>query len=225
MSFEKYEVMKEFLKIADDNDLLGLKKEAAPAKNPHKEDDKVVVDKRKNEPEKSIIEEAHPEPVYVAEARGDGGLVENDIEQQKKLIEIVNKMPTGSLVGRYASAAVELIRMANKCDDIGHEEAADTLTDAALKLFAAPFDEDWDDPLMFDPEIEMLAEMSPLERKVWKAKKQGLDVCGVCGEEDCNLPEEECAKNHGYDVDEDLSMYPDRPPDEEDLPFEEAPGE
>lgn len=134
MSLEKHEVMNEFLRIAEEQDLLGLKKTAAPEKNPHQEDLKTIEEKRLKSPEKSIIEEAHPESVYVAEARGDGGLVENQIEQQKKLIEMINKMPTGSLVGRYALVANELVKMADECDRIEEEEVADVLTDAATKL-------------------------------------------------------------------------------------------
>ena len=134
MSLEKYDVMREFLKIAEETDLLGLKKTASPSPNPHAEDKKVIEEKRQKSPEKSIIEEAHPEPVYVAEARGDGGLVENQIEQQKKLIEMLNKMPTGSLVGRYASMATELVKIANMCDEYDMSEAADLITEAASDL-------------------------------------------------------------------------------------------
>lgn len=132
MSFEKSEVMVEFLKLAEAQ---GLAKTAAPSKNPNQEDLKTIEEKRVKVPEKNIIDEAHPESVYIAEARGDGGLVENQNEQQKKLIEMINKMPTGSLVGRYASMATELVKMANVCDDEGAHEAADLLTDAADKLF------------------------------------------------------------------------------------------
>lgn len=134
MSLEKYDVMKEFLRIAEKEDLLGLKKTAAPAKNPNAEDEKTLKEKRQKAPEKSVIEEAHPESVYIAEARGDGGLVENVIEQQKRIIEMINKMPTGSLVGRYASAAYELVKAANECDEAGLETAADLLTEAASGL-------------------------------------------------------------------------------------------
>jgi hypothetical protein len=133
MDWEKSEVMSEFVKIASETNLL---KDAAPEPNPYVEDKKVIEEKRLPEPEKSIMEVAHPKPVYIAEARGDGGLVENEIENQKKMIEIVNKMPTGALVGRYASSALELIKIANCCDEIGEMAAADILTDAAKKLFA-----------------------------------------------------------------------------------------
>lgn len=121
-------VIDEFLKIAEKKDFLN--KTAYPAPNPYGEDKKVIEEKRLPPPKKSIIEEAHPEPVYVAEARGDGGLVENEIEQQKKTIEMINKAPNGSLLGRYANVAHELVKIANMCDDIGAETASDMITDA-----------------------------------------------------------------------------------------------
>lgn len=123
--------MGEFLKIAAEQNLL---KEALPEKNPHQEDLKTIEEKRLKPKEKSIIEEAHPEPVYVAEARGDGGLVENQVEQQKKLIRMINKMPTGSLVGRYASATMGLLKLANDCDDVGETDTANLLTELADQL-------------------------------------------------------------------------------------------
>ena len=145
MSLEKYDVMREFLKIAEEKDLLGLKKVAYPSPNPNQEDPKTIEEKRLKSPEKSIIEEAHPESVYIAEARGDGGLVENQIEQQKKLIEMINKMPTGSLVGRYAHAINELVKVADRLDEIGEAELSDMVYDKALILFdkidELPFEE------------------------------------------------------------------------------------
>lgn len=133
MDWEKSSVMSEFIKIAEAQNLLGIKT-AQPEPNPYQEDLKTIEEKRLKSPEKSIIEEAHPDPVYVAESRGDGGLVENEIEHQKKTIEILNKMPTGSLVGRYASVVDQLVKLANACDDVGQIEAADILTSATKDL-------------------------------------------------------------------------------------------
>lgn len=145
MNFEKYDVIREFLKIAEEKDLLGIKKTASPSPNPYVEDNKVIEEKRQKFPEKNIIEQAHPESVYIAEARGDGGLVENQIEQQNKLIEMLNKMPTGSLVGRYAHAINELVKVADRLDDIGETDLSDVVYDKALILFEKiddlPFEE------------------------------------------------------------------------------------
>lgn len=131
MSWEKYEVMSEFLKIASEN---GMIKEALPEKNPHQEDLKTIEQKRLKPAKKNIIEVAHPEPVYVAEAKGDGGLVENQVEQQNKIIQMINKMPTGSLIGRYAQATTTLVKLAADFDDVGEFEMANMLTDVAGKL-------------------------------------------------------------------------------------------
>jgi len=144
MDWNNSDVMVEFAKIAKDGDLLGLKKTAAPAPNPYQEDKKTIEEKRLKTPEKNIMELAHPEPVYIAESQGDGALVENEIENQKKMIEIINKMPTGSLVHRYATAIGALIKMADACDANGEDKAAELLTDAATKLLddveKLPFD-------------------------------------------------------------------------------------
>ncbi len=127
-------VWAEFLKIADSQNLLGLKKTASVEPNPYQEDLKTIEEKRLKSPEKHIMEIAHPNPVYIAEARGDGGLVENEIEHQQKIIEMLNKHPTGSLVGRYAHAISNLVKLAELCDNIGETIAADCLTDAAQEL-------------------------------------------------------------------------------------------
>lgn len=129
MSWEKSAVMVEFMKIAQKQNLLGMKKVASDKvqENPYQEDLKTIEEKRQKSPEKHIVEQAHPEPVYVAEARGDGGLVENQLEQQQKLIEMINKMPTGSIVGRYATIVSHLVKLADRCDNNGDYEASDKI--------------------------------------------------------------------------------------------------
>lgn len=125
--YDNSEVMNELIKMA-------LVKEALPSPNPYQEDKKTIEEKRLPAPEESIVEVAHPEPVYIAESQGDGALVENQLEQQKKMIEVINKMPTGNHVGRYAALANVLLKVADTCDDLGEESAADLLTDAAKKM-------------------------------------------------------------------------------------------
>lgn len=134
MSWDKSEVMTEFLKIADTDNVLGLEKAALPSPNPYQEDVETIKEKKLEQPEKNIVEEAHPHPVYVAESQGDGGLVENQIEQQNKLIEMVNKYPTGSLVGRYAYAVNRLVKMAEAAEEVGALDVADALTDTARDI-------------------------------------------------------------------------------------------
>src|SRR5689334_15540538 len=96
--YDNSEVFNELIKIS-------MNKTALPAPNPYQEDKKTIEEKRLEPAEKSIMEVAHPEPVYVAESMKDGALVENEMENQKKMIDIINKMPTGNLVHRYAALA------------------------------------------------------------------------------------------------------------------------
>lgn len=47
---------------------------------------------------------------------------------------MINKMPNGNIVGRYAQATAELVKLANACDELGEMDAANLLTDLANKL-------------------------------------------------------------------------------------------
>jgi len=133
MSWEKSETFKEFIKIASENEnFIDLSKEVA--KNPYSEESQEIHDKgfkKSDYSEDSIIEKAHPEPIYTAEALGDGGLVENQIEQHNKMVNIVNKMPTGSPIHYYACVIDELVKIANECDSDGETEAANLITKVA----------------------------------------------------------------------------------------------
>jgi hypothetical protein len=121
--YDKSEVFNEFIKIA-------LNKTALPAPNPYQEDKKTIEEKR-IPVEKHVMELAHPEPEYIANAQGDGALVENEIENQRKMIDVVNRMPTGNLIGRYAMMVDVLLKIADTCDHLEETEAADLLTQAA----------------------------------------------------------------------------------------------
>lgn len=121
--YDKSEVMNEFFKTA-------MEKTALPQPNPYEEDKKTIEEKR-IPVEKHVMELAHPEPEYIANAQGDGALVENEIENQRKMIDVVNRMPTGNLTGRYAMMADVLLKIADTCDRLEETEAADLLTKAA----------------------------------------------------------------------------------------------
>lgn len=127
MSFEKSEVMGEFLKIASEKGLV------AEAKDSEEE----IKSKKVDLPKEDVVEKAHPKPVFVAESRGDGGLVENLNETHKKIMEVIKKMPTGSLVGRYASTSYNLLKLAEECEKVGAENVSDELTKLASKFINA----------------------------------------------------------------------------------------
>jgi hypothetical protein len=89
--------------------------------------------------EGDVVEEAHEEPVYVAEALGDGGLVENQNEQHDKIMDVVNKMPPGTIMNTNASCALDLLKLAEECDRSGEQEAAELITIMAEKVLEGPF--------------------------------------------------------------------------------------
>jgi hypothetical protein len=118
--FDPSEVMTEFYKIAARDDQKDIEEKVLEVED--------------------IIEKAHPEPVYVAEALGNGGLVENQNEQSKKMHDILNKMPTGTLVHNYASCFADLIKLAEECEAANDEEGAELVTELARGVLASlPF--------------------------------------------------------------------------------------
>ena len=56
-----------------------------------------------NEKDKNLLSDAHPETAYVADARGKGGLVENNLEQHEAMKRMFGDRPTGNFKGSYAA--------------------------------------------------------------------------------------------------------------------------
>lgn len=89
--------------------------------------------KRAHEPE-DMIEKAHPKSVYVADALGNEGLVENQNEQQTKIIQMINKLPTGNHIHIYAYVIEELVKVADDLEDKGHLKAAAVVEEVLADL-------------------------------------------------------------------------------------------
>lgn len=87
---------------------------------------------------KDLIEKAHPDDAVMAESMGDGGLVENVVQQQEKDIEVATQMPSGSLHGKHAELVRSLVKLANALEDAGREEAA-ARVDRTIERIAAAF--------------------------------------------------------------------------------------
>jgi peptidoglycan hydrolase-like protein with peptidoglycan-binding domain len=84
-----------------------------------------------------LINSAHPGggPI-VAPAAEEGGKVETVVEEQKKIIDKINKTPTG----KYASTILRLIATANRLDSEGEVEAAKLVDKTIAELEGAdPF--------------------------------------------------------------------------------------
>lgn len=74
-----------------------------------------------------LIGNAHSESVAVADAMGNGGLVENVLEQQRKNIGVALSAPTGNFRARHAQLIKELVKLANEADDTGEKDASNMI--------------------------------------------------------------------------------------------------
>lgn len=83
-----------------------------------------------------IIETAHPESVRVADGPVDSGVMDNLNEQQEKIVNMVNKQPTGNVFHNFSFAEEvhELVAIANELDEVGLFAEADALTYVAGEL-------------------------------------------------------------------------------------------
>ena len=79
-----------------------------------------------------LIENAHPFSIDIADAMGNGGIVENKLEQQRHNIGVAKSMPSGNIRGKHAWLIKNLIKLADYEDEAGNLEASD-LIDAAIK--------------------------------------------------------------------------------------------
>jgi hypothetical protein len=173
---EHSEVMLAFAKSLEEAD--------KPAKNPYQEDVKQIEEKR-IDPKEDLVEIAHPEPIYVAESHGDGGLVENQNEQHEKIMTVINRMPTGALLGTYASTVESLVKLANECDELGDSEAADKLTEAARKVLALmdvlPFDCGAGNDSRVSPLTKEAGPIGALAKGIGWLAGDGLKIAKVLG--------------------------------------------
>lgn len=85
---------------------------------------------------KNIVDEAHPEPVMMADGPERSGVVDNQNEQHEKIVNMVNKTPTGNVFHNFsfASEVKELVAMANILDSKGYSKEADALEYVAAEL-------------------------------------------------------------------------------------------
>lgn len=102
-------------------------------------DDKDVLEEKKfpfGLEREDIVEVAHPETVVVADGPHTSGVVDNQNEQHQKIVDMVNKMPTGNVFHdlRLAEQVNELVSIANDLDSQGHTIEAIAIDDIALEI-------------------------------------------------------------------------------------------
>ena len=79
-----------------------------------------------------ILEDSHPKSVVVSDAMGNGGLVENVLEQQRHDIGVALSTPTGNFRGKHANLVAALTKIANAADTSGKTEESE-IVDNAIK--------------------------------------------------------------------------------------------
>jgi hypothetical protein len=84
-----------------------------------------------------LIQEAHPEAIVVSDAMGNGGLVENLLEQKSHSEGVAKSAPTGNFRGKHANLAVieALNKIANQADDDGLFEVSELIESTIQQLF------------------------------------------------------------------------------------------
>ena len=70
-----------------------------------------------------IIDEAHPESAFMAEGPFNTGVVENQNEQHRKMLEVVQRQPSGFHYNKFAELIPQLTSMAANFEDKGDFEA------------------------------------------------------------------------------------------------------
>ncbi len=74
-----------------------------------------------------LILSAHPKSIVLSDAMGNGGLVENLLEQHEAGEGVAFSMPTGNFTGRYAYIVNSLIKISTEADKKGLIKVSDTI--------------------------------------------------------------------------------------------------
>jgi hypothetical protein len=173
------QVMSEFAKIAAKGGLITSDFGTPVVGNTDKETP--VKDHRRYEPSEEygvtkgtgedIIGRAHPKDAKPAESMGNGGLVENIIQQQKVDIEIATRMPNGALIGRHAELINNLVALANELEGEGKSEVAARVDQAIERISGLPFANSLHKEAVFPFAALLLA---PLKWLLWGGTAAGV---------------------------------------------------
>jgi hypothetical protein len=81
-----------------------------------------------------LIGQAHPLTINLADAMGNGGVVENLIEQQRHNKNVALSVPTGNFRGKHAWIIKSLVKLADQADDSGLEKTSSLIDEALAEL-------------------------------------------------------------------------------------------
>lgn len=87
-----------------------------------------------NESGADLIGIAHPKSIEIADAMGNGGVVENQVEQHRHNTGVAKSMPSGNFLGRHAWVIKNLIKLANKAEHDGLFEVSNVIDETLEEL-------------------------------------------------------------------------------------------
>jgi len=82
-----------------------------------------------------LLLEAHPKSTYLAEAMGDGGLVENGLEQQVKSEAVALSTPSGNFRSKYAETHAYLNKLLKVAEAQNKTEVSDLIKQTINQFF------------------------------------------------------------------------------------------
>lgn len=104
-------------------------------------DDEATIRGTRGKPPESLLDMAHPDPVFVAESDEEGGLVENLNEAHEKIMDVVNKIPSGFMYhGVMASTIERFTKLAQELDERGYHDIADELDSYCTAMLRTALD-------------------------------------------------------------------------------------
>lgn len=98
------------------------------------QDKELLKEKKKATDHPDIVEQAHPETAYMAEGPMGTGVVENQNEQHQKILNVVQRMPSGFHYNKFADLVDGLTKMAAGLEEKGDSEAAKKVDSLAFEL-------------------------------------------------------------------------------------------
>jgi hypothetical protein len=82
-----------------------------------------------------LVQKSHPKSIYLAEAMGDGGLVENGFEQKVKSEGIALNRPSGNFQSKYAETHAYLEKLLKVAEKQNKTEACNLINQTINQLF------------------------------------------------------------------------------------------
>jgi len=81
-----------------------------------------------------LVTQSHPKAIVVSDAMGNGGLVENGLEQKQHMEDVARSTPSGNFRSKHAWIFESLVKIANEADQDGFSDASDLIDELLENL-------------------------------------------------------------------------------------------